>query len=225
MKRLNKEGRKIISMKREYVKNIDNEIIVEAILETVKNKVSSSTLTVFMEKDEECLIKVLARLKKFQADETDKFDSLVEEAISVLDGYNLNYTLISDKENFTVTIRRFFGLDSRDFIKYFGVTKNEKIFNRYVSRNKEFIESFMTNKVKLTLESIAEVSLLEYKRFKDLFAIKVSDPYRHEEYETLYNINYDIVIDCKKLDLINFLPKVRLILKSAITNYEVSYRR
>lgn len=223
MKRLNQEGKKIVLMKEEYLRNFDNEVIKEALIESVKIKTTESVLNVFLNKDEESLIKSLARLKKFQATEMDKFQAKIEEIRTKFDAYNIPYVLVIDESKSEIRIRRFFGLDKRDLPKYFGITKHKKVFEDYMS--KSLIQEFMIKRIKPTLQRLAKeacssfIVKLEDKDYR--LKVEISDPYRHEAFTILHNINYDIVIPYNEVDPIKALPIVKQILAFTLREYEI----
>lgn len=223
MKRLNQEGKKIVSMKKEYLNNEHNEVVRDAILDSVKNKVTTTVYKAFIEKDDIALINALAKLKKFQATEKDKFDNKIEEVKSIFDSYKIQNIIIVDEKKSEIRIRRYFGLDVRDLVEYFGIKKHEKVFKQFIS--KELLEGFTKSKVRDKLASIGKRysnELYEYIDGKMLkLDVEVSDPYRHKEYTAMFNVNYDIIIPYNKVDPVKVLGLAKQILSYTIRNFEM----
>jgi hypothetical protein len=223
MKRLNQEGKKIVAMKSEYLNNLDNEVVRDAIADSVKIRGTATVYKAFVEKDEASLINALAKIKKFQATEDDKFNNNIEEVRSKFDSYKIPHVVLIDEKKNEIRIRRFFGLDTRDLVKYFGVTKNEKLFTHFVSR--ELLEGFVNSKVRDKLIGIGKEASNAFSENIDgknvKLQVEVSKSYRHEEYTSMFNVNYDIIIPYNEVDPVKVLGLAKRILNYAIREFSV----
>lgn len=219
--KLNKQGKYILELHKEYVNNSKNDIIKDVIIEKVKIETSLSLVETFINKSEEDLIVHLGKLKKFQATETDEFDEVVEQIQQELDKYKIKVLVVADPKTKDIRIRRKFGMSSKDISEYFGVTDNS--LKSKMLQSGGFLQTFMDTRVKKVLKELSnEITsgTIETKSGKVKLRVDISNAYRHEEFKGLFNINYDVVIP-NSIDAIEALSFARNIIEYTVERYKI----